>query len=131
METIAKRPRSVTVIGWISIVFAVSTILSNGWGIWEGSQGQIEVTPIPSEIPAAWVFKLVVENYGILRYLGLALAMLILIAGIEFLRLRAWARTVLEIYYWFGFVLLIGVFSFILIWGSIILFPETLGMGSH
>ena len=101
------------VIGWISIVSAGYGVLSSGWEYWGLIQGGgIEAPVIPDDMSGSGrVVRLVAlldEYAGVLRFLGLALSVLTLIAGIQLLRLRSWARTVLEILYWLDLVLLVG-----------------------
>jgi len=57
----------------------------------------------PEGLPWEFTFVLSVLRYaGIWMSVQMAIAVLALVAGIQFLRLRAWARTALEVVAWVG-----------------------------
>jgi hypothetical protein len=84
-----KRPKSVAVIGWIFIVVGISALVSRG----------DELIFFGLIIPFMWRLKL---------FLEVALAVVALVGGIYFLKLRAWARTALEVACWVFVVYAIG-----------------------
>ena len=83
-----KRPKSVTVIGWIFIVVGIIALVLRG-----------EELIFFGLIPFMWRVRL---------FLEVALAVVALLGGIYFLKLRAWARTVLEVACWVFVVYGIG-----------------------
>ena len=100
METIAKKtPTSVTVIGWIFIFVAVSKILFNGVVLMTSlTMKQRGISPIPEEILSRMHLRALLQT---------VFAIFVLIASVQFLRLRAWARAALEVVSWLCLVYMI------------------------
>jgi hypothetical protein len=107
-----KRPTAITVIGWIFIAVAVLMIFSGGMGFvaftfMQHMKG--ERPPIPEGAPFQFgVMDVVFQHFGIIALAQVALAAFIIIASIQFLRLRRWARTALEVIAWLGLVYIVG-----------------------
>lgn len=118
METlIKKRPTSVTVIGWIFIVVAVLMILGGAMGLVAFSfihpSGGSTVPPMPKDVGRTFaVMSIVFQYFGLLASLQIVFAIFILIAGIQFLKLRAWARIALEIVSYLGLIYTVGFGTF-------------------
>ena len=137
MET-PKRPTSVTVIAWIFIVMAGFSIFSGGVGFLVFSatkhMGQA-IPPIPQEMPGSFkALSVVFQHFGLLALCQIGFSIFLLIAGIQFLKLRSWARTALEVTSWLGLVYTVsfGIF-WVYIWiGMTSRLPsgETTPMGS-
>lgn len=113
MGTVAKRPTSVTVIGWIFIVTAILIIFSGVMGFMAFSfieQMKQEGMPqIPEGMPMPFkAMSVIFKYFGILALLQIVFAVFVLIAGVQFLRLKAWARTALEIVSWLSLFYIIG-----------------------
>ena len=111
-----KRPTSVTVIGWIFIAGAILMILSGGMGFaaftFMQQMGE-EMPPFPEEAPFQFsVMEVIFQHFGLIAIVQVALAVFIIIASIQFLRLRRWARTALEVVAWLGLLYLVsfGIF---------------------
>lgn len=111
-----KRPTSVTVIGWIFIAGAILMILSGGMGFAAFSfmkQSAGGVPPVPEDIPGQLrVMKFVFQHFELIAMVQVALGIFVIIASIQFLRLRRWARTALEVIAWLGLVYVVtfGIF---------------------
>jgi hypothetical protein len=111
-----KRPTSVTVIGWIVIAGAILMILSGGMGFAVFSfmkQSAGGAPPVPEDIPGQLgVLKIAFQHFELIAMVQCALAIFIIIAGIQFLRLRRWARIALEVVAWLGLVYVVafGIF---------------------
>jgi hypothetical protein len=107
-----KRPTSVTVIAWIFIAGAILMILSGGMGFAAFSfmkQTTGGVPPVPEDIPGQLrVMQFAFQHFELIAMVQCALAIFILIASIQFLRLRRWARTALEVITWLGLVYVVG-----------------------
>ncbi len=115
MEPIAKRPRSITVIAW-------SSILTGGFLVLGAFFGFVALKLLILRLGQEGIMQLynsstIFSNIGIsplvffilLGVLQLGVGIFFLVAGIQFLKLRAWARTALEISTWLG--LIYGVIS--------------------
>ncbi|MBN1255800.1 MAG: hypothetical protein JXA50_11050 [Deltaproteobacteria bacterium] len=108
-----KRPTAVTVIGWIFIAGAILMIFSGGMGFMAFSfmqhMGGEAAPPIPEDAPFQFgVMEVIFQHFGLIALVQIALAAFILIASIQFLRLRRWARTALEVIAWLGLVYFVG-----------------------
>jgi hypothetical protein len=107
-----KRPTSVTVIAWIFIAGAILMILSGGMGFAAFSfmkQTTGGVPPVPEDIPGQLrVMKIAFQHFELIAMVQIALAIFIIIASIQFLRLRRSARTALEVIAWLGLVYVVG-----------------------
>ncbi len=107
-----KRPTSVTVIGWIFIAGAILMILSGGMGFAAFTfmkQTTGGVPPVPENIPGQLrVMKFVFQHFELIAMVQVAFAIFVIIASIQFLRLRRWARIALEVVAWLGLVYLVG-----------------------
>jgi hypothetical protein len=113
MEDIQKkRPTAITVIGWIFIINAILMILSSGMGFMaftfihrmSGSR-----PPSLMELPQQLrVMTTIFQYFGILALLQIAFAVFMLIASIQFMKLRQWAKTAIEVISWIGLVYVVG-----------------------
>jgi len=109
MERGRQRPGVVRVIGWLSILFAVWSILTTGW-LWFANRMLVPrveklMASMPDDFLRLWnpmfeVHTRLQHHYSLLMSLQTALALVVLVAGVEFLRARSWARTALEASYW-------------------------------
>jgi hypothetical protein len=107
-----QRPASVTAIAWVSIVMAGLAILSSAMGLlafhlmrWIAGRWP----PVPAGTPwAAQSMWGTSPHFEALAVLQILFAGFVLAAGLEFLRLRAWARTALEVAYWLALIWTVG-----------------------
>ncbi|MEK6690913.1 MAG: hypothetical protein AABY78_06400 [Nitrospirota bacterium] len=79
------------------------------------------VPPVPENAPEPIkIMAVIFQNLDLLSFLQIVLAIFMLIAGIQFLRLRAWARTALEVICWIGLIFSVGFGIFwVASWASI------------
>lgn len=104
-RTAAARPTSITVIGWMCVVFGLLGALGGVMTVLTTSVMSFPLAPpSPDElqgIPAP--FRVVLQLFDYVRLLAaiqLALAVVLIAAGAAFLRLRAWARAAIEAMAW-------------------------------
>jgi hypothetical protein len=87
-------------------------ILSGGMGFAAFSFMQQlgeEMPPTPEGAPFQFgVMEVIFQYFGLIAMMQVALAIFIIIASIQFLRLRRWARTALEVIAWLGLVYIVG-----------------------
>lgn len=105
-----SRPSSVTIIGWLAIVFGILMIFSGTFGLLVFS-----LTPVrPSDQPVGGVpepFVLmakIFDYFGVLAAVQIAVATIMIASGAAFLRLRSWARTALEVLSWLALCFLVS-----------------------
>lgn len=110
-----KRPGLVLAIGWGFIVLAIFMILSGLSGL-PSAAFMEEVVSNFSEtdtgyknFPALFkVFLFSMKHITILSLLFILIALFVLGAGVFFLKMKPWARTVLEVFSWVALVFIIG-----------------------
>lgn len=107
-----RRPAGVSVVAWIWIVSGLFIIVGGVMGI--GALSDLpELMPDNAHrtrMPAAVAVMLGLSHYLIwLTLIQLAVAVLAIVAGVYFLRLRAWARGVLELLTWLSLVMVISL----------------------
>lgn len=106
-----QRPTAVSVIAWTWIV-------TGGFAVFSGIMSLLifaAMPTLPSQFPQAPGMP---QDFGFMtgmfRYFGwlvlaqLVLAAVAIVAGIQFLRLRLWARTALEILSWISLIYVMG-----------------------
>jgi hypothetical protein len=107
-----RRPTSVTVIAWIFIAGAILMILSGGMGFAAFTfmkQTAGGLPPLSEDIPGQLgIMKFVFQYFELIAIVQVAFAIFVMIASIQFLRLRRWARTALEVIAWLGLVYIVG-----------------------
>ncbi|HUG18275.1 MAG TPA: hypothetical protein VMM56_04820 [Planctomycetaceae bacterium] len=97
-----KRPTCVTVIGWAWIVIGGLASFSAIPAFVAWSMGALDDPKHP------WITKI----YPLLVGVQFSVALLGLVAGINFLKLKAWPRAVLEGLTWFLLICLVGFLVF-------------------
>ncbi len=107
--TSVTRPRGVRLIAWAWIltgaVNGVSALVALFTaGLFQGLSAQVP----PASRTAATLPLFLVHHAAWFAALQIALAVLAVLAGIDFLRLRAWARSVLETLSWLSLVYLVS-----------------------
>jgi hypothetical protein len=110
-----KRPGLVLAIGWGFIVLAVFMILSGLSGLPSAAFMEEAVSNFSEtytgygKIPALFkVFLFSIKHIRALSLLFILIAIFVLVTGIFFLKLKPWARTVLEAFSWVALVFIIG-----------------------
>lgn len=96
-----KRPTSVTAIGWVWIALGGFMIFTSCMAFFIF----LAMWGVLSEEPAIPDF---VKYYPVLCVANIFLGAAALVSAINFLKLKAWARTVLEVVNWIVLVFLIG-----------------------
>lgn len=106
-----KRPTAVSVIAW-------TWIITGGFAVFSGIMSLLMFTAMPtlqSELPHApgmpqgiALMTSMFRYFGLLVVVQLVLAVVAIVAGIQFLRLRSWARAVLEILSWVSLIYVVG-----------------------
>ena len=105
-----KRPTSVSVIAW-------TWIITGGFMAFSGIMGLLMFAAIPSlpsqlqapNMPQGFGFMMGMFGYfGWLVAAQLVLAVVAIVAGIQFLKLRPWARAALEILSWISLIYVVG-----------------------
>lgn len=114
-----EKPASVKVIGWLFIVVAGLMILSGAMGyiayISMKKMGG-DIPPVTPDMPGSFQrMAAVFQHIGLLIAVQVALGVVVIFAGIYFLKLRPWARTALEVFSWLGLVYVIGFGIFALV----------------
>jgi hypothetical protein len=108
---VASRPTSVTVIGWLTVGVGVASILSAAGALLVTS-AMPPFTPEPDTSGIYfpnWPF----EHMVALSICQVGVASIALISGAGLLRLRAWARTTVEVLAWAS---LVGLVAFGVVW---------------
>jgi hypothetical protein len=106
MNGATTRPGLVTAIGWIFVALALLMILSAAGGLAVRSMMDEAVRRETLSHPAG--VPLLLRYFRLLCALQIVLAALLVVSAVQFLRLRAWARTVLEAAMWLGLTCVIG-----------------------
>ena len=115
--TPTPRPTAITLIAWVAIVLGVLMLLSACLGLaaftimMDSSGGGLPPLPEGASAPLRFLSRLF-RSYDLLAYAQIVLSGIIVASGIAFLRLRQWARSVLEIVCWLGitYVVVFGLF---------------------
>lgn len=106
------RPASVSVIAWIWIVSGVFIIVSGVMGI-DALSDLPELMPdkdLPKQVPPVLAVMMGLSHYLIwLTALQMVIAVLAVVAGVYYLKLRAWARGILELLTWVSLAMLISL----------------------
>lgn len=101
------RPTSVTVIGWAAMILSAFTILSGGGALLAARFVGADDPGVPAGFAV----------FSIAAILQIGLAILGGVSGYAFLKLRAWARTILEGMSWL-LLLLVTAFALLLFVGD-------------
>jgi hypothetical protein len=105
-----KRPTSVTVIGWAWVVISALMIFSSVMGLLASMMaGEM----MHSQGDAGFEAPLMFRIFPLLAAVQMLFAGLGLVAGLSFLKLKAWSRPVLEVQTW---ILLAFVVGFMIYW---------------
>ena len=112
MEKTATTPRvpSIAIIGWTTVVASAIMIVVNAMSL--VSYSMLDTLDLNVNIPMMSQYlpqsmKKVIDLYRYSRWwtaYGMVFFGFVLVAGVQFLRLRAWGRRALEIACWIGMV---------------------------
>ena len=107
-----KRPRSVTVIGWIWIGIGSLMLFSSMMALtmfvvqvrphFEGAGAGSGLDKLP------WFGRFFLRNVEVFAAAQAGLAIFVIVSGRYFLKLRLWARTSLEAVSWLGLAYVVG-----------------------
>jgi hypothetical protein len=110
----SERPAVVTVVGWAFVLVSLLMLLSGGMGLAalllvEGASR----AGLPEAFEGApamfYVTVVFLRHFGALAALQVVVAALVLFCAAKFMRLRAWARSALELFTWLS---LLGLLAF-------------------
>lgn len=109
-----QRPTSVTVIGWLYVVFGIFMLFGGAFGLAISSViDTAEIAKASQEMPPAFrTMTRVFFYFDLLAAVQLVVAIVVIISGAAFLKLRPWSRPVLEIFAWLALAYLIGFGAF-------------------
>lgn len=110
-----KPPTSLTVLCGIWLVVGVLETLRGLLGVTELIRLQIAGAPASHPAELTRVMPVVIAAGYAFTLVQLAVAVLIVVSAIHLYKLRAWARTSLEVVSWVGLVTVIGVGLFTLV----------------
>jgi hypothetical protein len=115
------RPTCVTVIGWAWIIIGSLMCLSSVLGVF----GFVMVSQMAQNHSNAPLFFKIFPLFSIAQF---GIAVLAIIAGVSFLKLKTWSRKVLEVLTW---LLLLFVLGFMVYWlfGWLSFMPEQSSSG--
>jgi hypothetical protein len=117
----AGRPRAVAVIGWIVLVLALLRVLNDAafYVYWKigGLQEGLPIPGIGDPRSPLYFLKHLFRYLGPIALVQGAVAAAVAIVAWNFLQLRSWARTALEVFFWIG-LLFLAAFTvfFIAVW---------------
>jgi len=116
------RPTMVTVLGWIWIALGSFMTLTSlmvlmfSIGLSELMHGEVVRDAGMSGVPGAGLMVWVFGHFNLLAAGQLFIAILVLVAGVQLLHLRRWARVFLEAVCWLGLAYMV---SFGVWWGFV------------
>jgi hypothetical protein len=112
METTGPSPRlpSITIIGWVTVIASAIMIVVDAMSLL--SYGMIDTLDLNINMPmvSQYVPQSMKKVFDLYRYsrwwtgYGILFFGFVLVAGIQFLRFRAWGRKALEAACWIGLV---------------------------
>jgi len=107
------KPLAVTIIGWLFVGVGALSILGGLMMLWMWQTVLAplwkEMPTIPPDLPAwAKLAPLYFRYFIVVPLAVMAVSVFVLIAAVEFLKLRAWARTALEAVSWLHVAYVIG-----------------------
>jgi len=104
----AEKPTAVKVIGWLFIAFAAFMVYS---AVTYFIIFTVSLQMIMQQIPTKAAHKAVAFGYSvIIALLQVAFGTFVIFAGVQFLKLRAWARTALEAVSWLGLLCFVSLY---------------------
>jgi hypothetical protein len=103
---VTPRPTSITLIGWLAISLGAMSILSavGGLAVSLAMPSLGDAPEVPGVYFPTWLFR----HYAALCLVQVGVAGLAVVGGIFLLRLKPWARTVVEGISWVGLLALIA-----------------------
>ncbi len=94
---IEKRPTAVSVIGWFWIIVGFFTALASVASLLQDPPSESLIQEMAKDSP---VMARALRHYFVGALLQFVVGQVFIFSGIGFLRLRAWARTALEVVSW-------------------------------
>jgi len=107
VRTVQGRPTSITVIGWLFIGFGVLAMLGGVFGAIMSFLIPFPDEPAAKMVDAPLPFRLMsrlFDYFALLAGIQIVVATAMIWSGAAFLRLRPWARTVIEGLTWIALV---------------------------
>jgi hypothetical protein len=107
-----QRPTSLTVIGWLAVGFGSLAVLGGLMGLTVSllvPETHDVSTQDTADMPTPFgIMTPVFRYFWVLATVQLLAAALLIVAGIGLLRLKAWARTAIEVFAWLGLAYNLG-----------------------
>ena len=129
MKSRPESPASVKIIGWFYVVVSGMMFFSGvmgymAWHVIEEMrriEGLNEGPPFPSPFR---LMEIMFRYYDVLAILQVLVSVIILVTSIQFLRLKRWARTGIEIISWLALLYVLGFGTYwVVSWLSILSMP--------
>lgn len=111
MDVTSKRPTGITITGWLWIATGGLMTLSGVMaGFAYSTMGRMGPPPtVPADMPSGFVvMNSIFQYFGLLIVVQLIVAALAVWSGIGLLRLKAWARTIIEVLSWLALAYCVG-----------------------
>ncbi len=106
-HVVEKRPVSVTVIGWLVVASGIWMLLGGLGSAMQSLVWSTPFDPLPRKMLERFpVYAFIFRHYFAITILQCLISILEIISGIYFLRLRPWARNLIE---WICWVMIVGV----------------------
>lgn len=105
---IEKRPTSISIIGWLWIILGTWMLFSGMVGFL-AFQFQSKAEGYQRVLQGPGMAAMMFRHFTAIASVQACVAIVGIVAGIQFLRLRAWARTVIEIMSWLGLIFVMGL----------------------
>lgn len=123
-QTTIARPAGIAAIAWLwiagGILLLISALLT--WAVLSLFGSALPTSIAPGGVPADLeLMNTLLSNMGVLVWTQVAIGALSIYAGAQFLKLRPWARTAIEVLTWVSLVYVIvnGVY-FLYMWESMV-----------
>ncbi len=114
----SRRHIAITIIGWVYILGAVFTLLAGSLGFmtYANIQQMRKLLLPPGEFQDTAFLRFMVRYVLPVLVLQIPISLFVAITGAQFLKLKAWARTVLEVLAWIlaAYIVVSGIFWLII-----------------
>lgn len=122
-QSTVVRPAGITAIAWLWIVGGILLLVGAllTWALLSMIGSMTPLSTFPGKVPADSEFmNLLLRNVGVFVLVQVAIGVASIYAGAQLLKLRAWARTAVEVLTWVSLVyVLVNGALFLYMWDSI------------
>jgi len=120
----AVRPAGIATVAWMWIVGGILLLIGAllTWAVLSLFESVLPVAGAPGSVPADFdLISALQSQTGVLVWTQVAMGVVSIYAGAGFLKLRAWARTAIEVLTWVSLVYVLGNgVYFMYMWESIV-----------